>query len=277
MRRCFFCLLLLTVAGCSAGDSLRLVVLDVGEGQAVLLQRGPRAILVDAGHPGMGGRILARLRHYGVRTVDELYLTHLHPDHGGGYFRLREAFPAMAVLESGHRPGWKALPDTSRWLAQALDRDPLRRTVNAGFRRHWRGVELTVLWPEAPQGANLNAMSLVLQLRYGRARALIMGDAGAEAETALLDSGRLPGKVAVLVVGHHGAADASSGAFLSRVRPAAAVISVDAGNARGYPDPSVLRRLQRWAGEVPRTNRLGDVCFLLDSANPLPERCPADG
>ncbi len=252
------------LAGCGGdGGTLRLVVLDVGEGQAVLLQRGTHGVLVDAGHPGMGARILARLRSYGVRTLDALYLTHLHPDHAGGYFRLREAFPSMVVRESGHRPDWRALPDTSRWIVEALERDPRHQIVAAGHHWRWRGVDLAVLWPKAPSGADLNAMSLVLQVGYGGAVVLIMGDAGTAAEAALLRAGRPPGPVAVLVVGHHGAADASGERFLETVRPRMAVVSVNAGNRRGYPAPAVLRRLERWAGQVWRTDRDGDVCLVL--------------
>src|SRR5690625_2696074 len=99
---------LLTLPACVSGrreppPRPRLIVLDVGEGQAVLLTHGHHGLLVDSGRTGMGRRILERLRHYGIRALDTVVYTHLHPDHAGSWFRIHEAFPKVRVIENGQR------------------------------------------------------------------------------------------------------------------------------------------------------------------------------
>ena len=245
----------------------RLVVLDVGEGQTVLLQSGDRGLLIDAGHPGMAARLLARLQAHGVTTLEALVLTHLHPDHAGGYFRLREAFPRMAVHWNGHPLPEKVQPDLVRWIRDALRRDPLAATIKGGHAWQWRQWRLKVLWPYGFTSNDMNHHSLVLQVEAEGNTWLIMGDAGLAAERALLAQGRLPRNVDGLVVGHHGAKDASGEAFLRHVDPRLAVISVDANNIRGYPDVKVLERLEALGIEMRRTDRHGDV-VLSPSASP---------
>src|SRR5690625_3174867 len=98
----------------------RLIVLDVGEGQAVLLTRGRHGLLIDSGRAGMGRRVLERMHHYGVRTLDTVVYTHLHPDHAGSWFRIHEAFPKVRVIENGQRKPGTNWPDVSRWVANAL-------------------------------------------------------------------------------------------------------------------------------------------------------------
>ncbi len=237
----------------------RLVVLDVGEGQAVLLQQGHRGVLIDVGHPGMSQKVLERLAVLGVKQLDYLVLTHLHPDHAGGYFRLREAFPQTPVLYSGHPLPADVRPDLVRWVNDALARDPHRRLLRAGERIPWREMTIEALWPEAFSGSNLNRHSLVLLLHYAGLKLLIMGDADAVVEQALLEQNKLPADIDVLVTGHHGAADATSASFVDRLSPRLALISVNAGNVRGYPGEEVLQRLEKAGAEVLRTDRHGEL------------------
>ncbi|WP_456380259.1 ComEC/Rec2 family competence protein [Thiolapillus sp.] len=243
----------------------RLVMLDVGEGQAVLLQQGHRGVLVDVGHPGMSQRVLERLAALGVKQLDYMILTHLHPDHAGGYFRLREAFPRTPVLHSGQPLTRDVRPDLVRWVNDTLAQDPQRQLLRAGELMQWQGMTIEVLWPETFSGANLNRHSLVLLLRHAGLKLLLMGDADAVVEQTLLDQGKLPGDIDVLVAGHHGAKDATSEAFVARVRPRLALVSVNAGNIRGYPGEEVLQRLEAAGARVLRTDRHGELRLDLCS------------
>lgn len=261
----------LTIVGFNTlaqADELRLFVLDVGEGQAVLLQHGHRGILIDTGHAGQAPRVLQALAENGVRQLDQLILTHLHPDHASGYFRLREAYPTTPVLDPQLLLPPAVSPDMVRWVNEGLSTDPLRRRLGAGDTLPWGDVRIEVLWPATFVSANLNHHSLVLQIHHGERSALLMGDADKEVERLLLRREQ-PLNADVLIVGHHGAADASSTAFLAAVRPAYSVISVNHNNLRGYPDGETLRRLVVASGSVLRTDKHGDICLRLPATEPV--------
>ncbi len=263
MKPLLLSLLLSITMEATASSSPLLVVLDVGEGQALLLQDGRHGILVDTGHPGMSRHLLHRLSALGVEQLDYLILTHLHPDHAGGYFRLREQFPDTPLLYTGHPLSSHVRPDLVRWVNQAVMADRHRRKFLAGDTIRWKGLTLEALWPESFSGANLNHHSLVLLLRYQELKLLFMGDAGSAAEKELLARGKLPGAVDLLVAGHHGAADATSEPFLAVVKPEIAVISVNRDNIRGYPGADVVKRLKSAGARLLRTDRDGELRFRL--------------
>ena len=87
-------------------DSLHIRVFNVGEGQAVLLQRGEHAVLVDTGHAGQTGSIIKRMHALGIHTLDYLFLTHLHPDHASGLFRVQERAVPLSEVAGSPVEGW---------------------------------------------------------------------------------------------------------------------------------------------------------------------------
>lgn len=258
MKRYLYWLLLCLLATPVVADP-RLVALDVGEGQALLVQRGDRGVLIDAGHPGKARHVLDRLGELGVKHLDYLILTHLHPDHAGGYFRLREAWPETPVLHSGHPLPHNVGPDLTRWVNDALQQDAHQRIIAAGEVLKWQGMTLAILWPEKFVGNDLNLHSLVLLLSHGDSRILIMGDATHQAEKELLGKNSLPENVDILVVGHHGSKHASSIPFIDKVHPKLAIISVNRNNIRGYPSAEVIQRLEKAGAKVLRTDQQGEI------------------
>ncbi len=204
--------------------------------------------------------MLDRLADLGVLQLDYLILSHLHPDHASGYFRLREAWPDTPVLFNGQPLAGVAQPDMTRWVNDALVTDPLSRVIRAGEKIRWRGMQLEVLWPDGFENQNLNRHSLVIRLDYQDQTVLIMGDADNHVEQLLLNRrNKLPSNVDVLVLGHHGARDAGSEPFLRRLDPGLAIISVNANNLRGYPDAAVLQRLDDLGISLRRTDRDGEI------------------
>jgi len=268
MRCLILAIALISVSPLAPAQALRLIALDVGEGQAILLQHGERGILIDTGHAGQAPQVLQALTENGVQSLDLLILTHLHPDHASGYFRLREAYPATPVLDAQHPLPLNVAPDMVRWVNESLSTDSLRRRLSAGDILPWGDVRIEVLWPAAFVNANLNRHSLVLHIRHGKRSVLLMGDADKEVEQQLL---RQKETLAadVLIVGHHGAADASDAAFLAAVQPAYNVISVNHNNLRGYPASDTLRRLAATSGQILRTDEWGDICLRLPITEPV--------
>ncbi len=268
MRFLILAIGLISFSALAPAQELRLIALDVGEGQAILLQHGEHGILIDTGHAGQAPRVLQALTENGIQSLDLLILTHLHPDHASGYFRLREAYPATPVLDAQQPLPPNIAPDMVRWVNESLSTDPLRRRLSAGDTLPWGDVRIEVLWPATFVNTNLNRHSLVLHIHHGKRSVLLMGDADKEVEQQLLR--QKEALVAdVLIVGHHGAADASDTAFLAAVQPTYSVISVNHDNLRGYPASDTLRRLVAAGGQILRTDERGDICLRLPTTEPV--------
>jgi competence protein ComEC len=128
------------------------------------------------------------------------------------------------------------------------------------------GVRAEVLHPPLPRLAgteeDINNNSVVLRLTYGSSSVLLAGDAGCEAEQAIIASGA-DIRSDVLKVAHHGSRSASGDAWLDAVQPRVAVISVGRGNSFGHPSRIVLDRLSRRHVTVYRTDRNGAVVVRL--------------
>ena len=240
-----------------------LVVLDVGEGQAVLLKDGEDAILVDTGHAGAAPAVLESLAKYDVTALKAIVLTHLHPDHASGWFRVHEAFPKTPTFYSGHRIPPLALDDVSRWVFDAITSDSNYREIKMGDSISVGRCTADIIWPKDPSGLNLNANSMVLAVTCGGATALLMADANADVERTLLQKGKVSENVGILVVGHHGASDATSMAFLAKTRPKYSVISVNKNNIRGYPADTTIKSLEESGSTIFRTDHHGEICFQM--------------
>jgi len=235
--------------GPRAVSGLRVSVLDVGQGDAILLQPArAAAVLVDGGPPG--GDLEAMLRGAGVERLGAAVLTHEQSDHAGGIEELLGRFPVARLAHA-------RLSRSLRHQAEAAGAKPLR--VAAGAEIRFGGLHLEVLWPPAgqlaspPAGADPNAQSLVLLARWRSFSMLLTGDA--EAEAAPID----PGPVDVLKVAHHGSDDAGLTALLERASPRLAAISVGEGNPFGHPTPATLATLAMHRVPTLRTDSEGTI------------------
>ncbi len=222
----------------------RLVLFDVGQGEALLLGHGHRAVLVDGG--GWSGGdfasrvLLPALAGQGVRRLEAAISTHPDADHCGGLVGIAELLPIAQVLTA---PGFLDAPCIR---ALSHGRGVPTRTLVAGDRFALGAFELEVLHP-APGGASrsTNDASLVLAARVLGHHLLLTGDAEAGAEREMLARSRPALGAHVLKVGHHGSRTSTSRAFLAAVDPAVALISAGRDNRFGHPHPEVVRRLER--------------------------------
>jgi len=246
------------VAGPAAGGEdrppgprgLEITVLDVGQGDAILLEpAGAEAVLVDGGPPGSD--LDERLADEGVERLAAVAVTHDQLDHAGGVSELLGSVPVGSLAYSTASRG--LLAD-----ARAAGTHPVRMARGEAIRSG--GLRLEALWPpptqsgpRAPSSSDPNALSLVLVARWRGFSMLLTGDA--EAEAVPLD----PGPVDALKIAHHGSEDAGLDRLLERTTPELAVISVGEDNPYGHPAPATTAALDEHDVPVMRTDRDGDV------------------
>lgn len=230
-------------------SGLRVTVLDVGQGDAILLQPAHApAVLVDGGPPG--DDLAAKLADAGVDRLGAVVATHDQSDHVGGIDELLGRFPVTRLL-------YGRLESTQLVSARATGARTLQ--VARGTTIRSGPLRLEFLWPppellaEPQPGADPNQLALVAIARWGEFSMLLSADA--EAESVPID----PGPVDVLKVAHHGSDDAGLAELLDRARPALALISVGEDNAYGHPTPATLATLAAHGIKVLRTDRDGAI------------------
>ena len=217
--------------------------------------------LIDTGNLSMGCRVERYLRSQGVSRLRVLVITHMHPDHVGGIFGLLPGLEVDKVYDNGVLLNRNVFWDEYRNFLKELNLQ--RDVLKAGSRLDFGSLSITVLNPFKPFTGNMNADSIVLLLRYGEARFLMAGDLNMNGEKRLLEKD-VDLKSDVLKVGHHGACDSTSEAFLERVAPQIAVISVGLDNPHGYPCQEALKRIEKHVPKVYRTDRDKTIVIRTD-------------
>ncbi len=207
-----------------------LTFITIGKGDAFLLTTPQgKHYMVDTGKEKDYDQIAQTLQTKGVTRLDGIFLSHGHKDHAGGLKQLLKDFPTEKVYISGvdnvsyHQIDPRAAAAKARtelvelWGGETLDLG---------------GVTAEVWMPKTVDAHNENNNSLVLRLSHGANSFLLMGDAEMEEETMLMAS-NFPLQSTLLKLGHHGETDATSPAFLNRVKPQIALIT---GNVEENPD-----------------------------------------
>ena len=247
-------------------DLLHLHVLDVGQGDALLIVTPDGATaLVDGGpDPRQTGNLVDSLLPLEGLRMDVGVMTHGHADHSTGLLGLAREGRFELLLVTPLLAG----EDVSR----RTELDALGVDVHEGARGMsltlGENVALEVLNPPLPlhsgTSSDLNNNSIALRLTYGEASALLMADLFTEAEYALLDAG-VDLSADVLKVGHHGSATSTSPELLAAVGPAAAAVPVGAENRFGHPSAEVMERLADAVGQEHLFTTADDGCISFAS------------
>jgi competence protein ComEC len=235
-------------------DRLTVSFLDVGQGDATLVQHPDgSAVLFDGGPPE--GRVDGLLRRAGVRRLSLLVATHASRDHHGGLEEVVERYPVHVVLDGGDGTDDQ---DFRRFLTAARRRGVQSVPAAAGQVLRAGGLVVRVLGPPPrppgppPEDPNPRAVAAVVSA--GGFDLFLAGDAESEALAGLA----LP-DVEAMKVSHHGSADPGLPRLLERLRPEVAAIEVGGDNSYGHPAPETLAALNAAGARVLRTDRHGTV------------------
>ncbi len=245
----------------------RLVVCDVGQGDALVLSAGDgQAVVVDAGpEPEPVDRCL---RELGVRRVPLLVLTHFHADHVAGLPGVLDGREVGAIQTSTVRDAPEQAEFVERVAAGAGV--PVLPVVPGERGSLGDGLSWEVLWPPpdaAADGLGANDASVVLLVRAGELTLFLAGDLEPLAQERLL--AERPGLAAVDVVkvAHHGSA-AQHRPLLDRLRPRLALVSAGADNTYGHPAPATLAALDAVGAAVLRTDTQGALAVTSAPEGP---------
>ncbi len=251
-------------------DKLHVSILDVGQGDAILVQTpSHQTILIDGGpSPQAIGLELGKRLNFWDRTLDLMISTQPQADHIAGLMKVLQDYKVCHVIE----PATSNDSVTYRqWLKMINEKHVEHQIACAGQQIELGdGIQMELLHPPLLllQGTSddINNNCLVIRLCWNKVSFLLTADIGREAEWYLIAQ-RADLKSTVLKVAHHGSKTSTSPEFLAVVNPAVAAISASADNRFGLPNSEVIDRLTERIGsdEVYLTSEQGTIEFITDS------------
>lgn len=245
--------------GIAQAGTLTVTWLDVGQGDAAVIQCGGQSMLIDGGKPEKSSYIYAWLQQHGLSYLDVIVATHVDADHIGG---LSGALN-YASVGTAYCPETTGTTETFQSFVKYLAQRGKQITVpTAGETFALGGAQIQILGP-LHRAEDSNDNSIVLKVSFGAISFLFTGDAERAEEQDLLNSG-VNLQSTVLKVGHHGSDTSTSYPFLRAVAPQYAVISVGAGNSYGHPTEAVLSRLRDAGVTTFRTDMQGEITAVSD-------------
>lgn len=231
----------------AAADDMRLTVLDVGQGQCLLLQSEGRAFVVDCGgdfSADAADRAAEALLVQGIQQLDGMILTHMDEDHAGGAEELLSRIRTEILI----------LPEVYSELALYTDAQVICAAEDLEIT--FDDTAIRIYPPTFP--GNSNEKSLCVLFDTKKCDILITGDRDGYGERSLLRHAQIP-DVDVLIAGHHGAASSCCQELLDAVRPEIVCISVGEGNHYGHPASELLQRLAAFGCDIYRTDMQGTI------------------
>ncbi|MBE6941280.1 MAG: DNA internalization-related competence protein ComEC/Rec2 [Ruminococcaceae bacterium] len=236
-------------------DDFRVTMLDVGQGQSILLQSEGKTFLVDCGgddSEDAADTTAEALLSQGVCRLDGIVVTHFDKDHVGGVVHLLSRIQTDRLI----LPDVEDEEQIGRTLSSATDAtvEYIREDTLYTFGK----AEMTIFAPISSDSDNERCICILFQRE--NCGILITGDRGISGEMALLQTHAIP-EVDVLVAGHHGSSGSTSEALLEATSPQIALISVGEDNQYGHPSAAVLQRLTDAGCKIYRTDIYGTIIF----------------
>lgn len=243
--------------------------IDVGQGDAVLIESNGRSMLIDTGGKMKFNdeewrrrrketklseqTILPLLKEHGIKRLDYMILTHPDNDHFGEAATILQSIPVTHLIINPHSPGAEKYNDLLKQSSTVSVKDSMEFTQ---FRMG--NAQLNIL-NQQNNYQDENDSSIVIRLQLNHRSYLLMGDLPAEGEERL--AAEICGPVDVLKVGHHGSDTSTSSALLNCTQPKYAVISAGRHNKFGHPHQTVIKRLETYGVHILNIQQQGMITF----------------
>lgn len=247
----------------SSSQNMEIHIIDVGQGDAILIEYDDTAMLIDAGDAKYGSTVTDYLQNEEIDDLDYVIGTHPHADHIGGFKTVLTTYPIDMYIDNGESYSSKTY---STIMSMINSQNIAYNIANEGDSYTLSpGIAVQVL--SSGDSDDTNEASVVLKATYNDVDVLLMGDAGKDTESELLsENPTVLQDIEVIKIGHHGSYSASSESFLRYTDPEIAVISVGESNDYGHPHDVTLNTLQNLGILAYRTDQSGTVIIQTDGS-----------
>lgn len=234
------------------GQDLTIYYLDVGQADSILIEKNHEYMLIDAGNNEDGPLLVAYFKELGIIKFKIVIGTHAHEDHIGGLDDIINNFD----IENFYMPDAITTTKTFEDVLDALENKNIAfQTPKVDEELTFQDTTLKIL-SVATEASNINNTSIVAKLKYGTTSFLFMGDAETQVEKEILNKDIASD---VLKLGHHGSKYSTSEAFLKKVSPTYAIISVGKNNTYNHPSTETINTLNKNNIKIYRTDQDGTI------------------
>ncbi len=235
-------------------------VIDVGEGDSILICSNGKSALVDTGDGSTD--ICSKLLSYGIKKIDVLLITHIHTDHTGGFDSIASRFIIDNLVMPDFGKTDENVEPVNTAVRSIVQKGGKLYTATQGMNFNIGDFEITVIG-YYPDEEDENNRSVIVMAEIYDKRFLFTGDAESVAERLLLKDG-INTECDVLKVGHHGSSNSCSKEFLNSCNPDMAVISCGEGNTYSHPHKETIEQLEDFKIKTYRTDLQGDITFYVE-------------
>lgn len=259
-------ILLISCSSNSSNNNLKIHYIDVGQGDAILIQVNNKNLLIDAGPSTSQENLVSYLKDNKVKTLDYIIATHPHEDHIGGMANVISNFHigkfyAPNIIHSSKAFENMIIELQKKKLKVNIIKRGIGHDLDLG-----KNATLEVFSPISNNYDNINNYSPIMKITYGSNSFLFTGDAEKEVEEELIKN---KDNIAsnVLKLGHHGSSSSTSEIFFNLVSPNISVISLGIDNSYGHPNKKILELLNSKNTAIYRTDEDGSIVISSDGSN----------